>query len=229
MTAPCVCARTSVCAAASEMISALWFPRQSGCNGRWCHGMNHKQWHMVGYNNMPYPHLSTAHTHRHTHTKATLPATWAWCSSIYTGRRIINRIRNVNPVLSLPGLYYYLQPFCSFTTSTHNNTWSLCTLQLRRTGYIFTTQSSGVWHPLLKQDASRKAFCVPLTCISLSFIICCTLSFYTGFISLCGHSSVHILDGNSFVSVSMSDHFNDVAFWSNKIFWGKTHVVWIFA
>lgn len=131
-----------------------------------------------------------------THTKATLPATWAWCSSIYIARRIINWIRNVNPVLSLPSLRYYPWLFCSFTTSTHNHTWSLRMLQLRRMGHIFTTRLRHV----LKRDAHRfKSH--PCTTEPYLFVRYYLLyikfphSFLSGslVLSVCGHSLAQTL------------------------------------
>lgn len=114
-----ICTPCFVCVCApvvSELISGLWFPRQSGCNGRWCHGMNHKQWHMLGYNNKPHPHLSislspslslslSSLTHVLTHTQATITCNSSlWCVLIYTAGRIINWIRNVYPVLKLSSI-----------------------------------------------------------------------------------------------------------------------------
>lgn len=126
----------------SELISASWFPRQSGCNADDVMAWITNSDTCSGIITSPTP---TSPTHTHTDTYYLQPEPDA--GHIYTARRIINWIRNVNPVSTPSCLYYYLQPFCSPIVKTHS-TWS---------------HYSWVVTKMMKLDASW--FCVPLTCI----------------------------------------------------------------
>lgn len=58
-----VCTRVRAGVHMHELFVCAAVPRRSACNGGWCHGVNHKQWHMLGFYTAPQTHTSAAQTH----------------------------------------------------------------------------------------------------------------------------------------------------------------------